>query len=376
MNTVIPIENGNVLVAIRGFLRRLLETKVLDALYVPLDTGSTVVPALVTDPARLSLADPLAPIMPINGARAVSALTGKHAPARIGAVLRSCEIRALIELVKLQQATLKSVLLVGVDCPGTYEVARCVERGAWSVERRDISLAEHLSAAKEGRDPSLDGLPLRSACLMCVQPTPEHADIRLHLFGVDTTQGIPVTMPDEIAAQLGMTAAADGAAERQAVAERLIAARRQVREKELAAIRAPMTSDGGIASLFAACIRCHNCMTACPICYCKTCLFKTTSFDHAPEHYLTAARRKGATRLLGDTLLFHMTRMNHMSASCVGCGMCTSACPSEIPVGAIFSAVGAQVQAAFNYMPGRNVDEPLPLITFQANEWTEIGEEK
>ena len=78
--------------------------------------------------------------------------------------------------------------------------------------------------------------------------------------------------------------------------------------------------------------------------------------------------------MLGDTLLFHMTRLNHMSASCVSCGMCTSACPAEIPVGAIFSAIGAGVQAAFDYIPGRSVDEPLPLITFQANEWTAVGE--
>ena len=117
-------------------------------------------------------------------------------------------------------------------------------------------------------------------------------------------------------------------------------------------------------------------MTVCPICYCKTCLFKTASFDHEPDFYLNAARRKGALRMLSDTLLFHMTRMNHMSTSCVNCGMCTSACPSDIPVGAIFSAVGSQVQAVFDYQPGRDITEPLPLITFQEHEWDEVGEEK
>jgi formate dehydrogenase subunit beta len=117
-------------------------------------------------------------------------------------------------------------------------------------------------------------------------------------------------------------------------------------------------------------------MTACPICYCKTCLFKTAAFDHEPEYYFNTAHRKGAARMLGDTLLFHMTRLNHMSASCVSCGMCTSACPANIPVGSIFSAVGEQVQAAFEYVPGHDVTEALPLITFQANEWTEVGEEK
>jgi formate dehydrogenase subunit beta len=56
--------------------------------------------------------------------------------------------------------------------------------------------------------------------------------------------------------------------------------------------------------------------------------------------------------------------------------MCTSACPSDIPVGTIFSAVGSQVQELFEYLPGRDVDEPLPLITFREDEWTEVGEEK
>jgi hypothetical protein len=34
------------------------------------------------------------------------------------------------------------------------------------------------------------------------------------------------------------------------------------------------------------------------------------------------------------------------------------------------------VQEVFEYEPGRSVDEPLPLITFQEDEWTEVGEER
>jgi formate dehydrogenase subunit beta len=372
---MIRVENGDVLTAMRGFLRRLLETGVVDTLFVPLEAdGDAIVPALVTDPARLNLANPLTPVMPINGARAVSVLTGKHAPARLGAVLRPCEIRALIELVKLQQATLEGLTLIGVDCAGTYEVAYFVE----AQREGQFNLADYLAAA--GGGDACVAPTLRLACQMCMQPVPEHADIRLHLFGVDTKQGIPVTLRDEIAAKLetpGDVESGGWSAERgAAVVERLVAARSQVREKELEAIRTRLASDGGMAALFAACIRCHNCMTACPICYCKTCLFKTASFDHQPDYYLNASRRKGAVRMLSDMLLFHMTRLNHMSTSCVSCGMCTSACPSNIPVGTIFSAIGSQVQAAFDYVPGRNVEEPLPLITFQASEWMEVGEEK
>ena len=374
MNTVIPVEDGDVLTAVRGFLQRILEYGVVEALYVPLEVdGGTITPALVTDPARLNQANPLMPIMPINGARAISALTGKHVPAQLGAVLRSCEIRALVELVKLQQATLEGVILIGVDCPGTYELTEYIEKQ----REGHINLTDYLAAAKEGREPTIEGLALRQACQMCTQPVPEHTAIHLHLFGAETSQEIPVTLEDEIAAKLEMSEVADSnPAERQAVVERLISTRSQAREKELAATHAQLTSNGGLSELFATCIRCHNCMTVCPICYCKTCLFKTASFDHEPDFYLNAARRKGALRMLSDTLLFHMTRMNHMSTSCVNCGMCTSACPSDIPVGTIFSAVGSQVQAVFDYHPGRDVDEPLPLITFQEHEWDEVGEEK
>ncbi len=373
MKTMIPVQNNDVLGALRGFLKSFLETGLVDALYVPLETEKgAIVPALVTDPARLERLNPLAPAMPINGARAVSALTGKQPPARLAVLLRPCELRALVELVKLKQASLEGVVLIGMDCPGTFETADYVARK----KSAGFDLAPYLAAAASGQDPSADGLALRQACQMCVLPVPSQAAVSLQLFGADLSAGLPVEIDDALAAKLQMAPVAAEGDKHRAVVEQVVARHRQLREKTLLGIRAQMTSNGGIAGFFDTCIRCHNCMTACPICYCKTCLFRTSAFDHAPEHYLTAAHRKGATRMLGDTLLFHMTRMNHMSASCVSCGMCTSACPSEIQVGAIFSAVGEQVQAAFEYVPGRDLAEPLPLITFQPNEWTEVGEAK
>jgi formate dehydrogenase subunit beta len=372
MKTLLPVENGEVLPALRGLLRRLFESGLVEGLFVPMQAdGGAVQPALVTDPVHLERADPLAPVMPINAARAASFLTGKRAPAKLGLVLRPCELRALVELVKLQQASLENVILIGSDCPGTFELVDYLDKA----RAGGFDLPAYLATTREGLAPELEGMTLRTACRMCVQPAPENADIVLHLFGVDAQQGLPLTLNAEIAAALGLAEASAGEADgRQEVVERLVAGRRQVRQAELAGMRSRLASAEGLSGVFAACIRCHNCMTACPICYCKTCLFKTAAFDHPPEYYLAAARRKGGLRLPGDTLLFHLTRLNHMSVSCVSCGMCTSACPAEIPVGTLFSAVGAQVQEAFGYLPGRDVGEPLPLVTFQANEWTEVGE--
>ena len=80
--------------------------------------------------------------------------------------------------------------------------------------------------------------------------------------------------------------------------------------------------------------------------------------------------------MLADTMLFHLTRLSHMAVSCVGCGMCTSGCPAELPVGLVFRAVGRSLQELFDYLPGRDVEEPLPLITFREDEWTDVGEER
>ncbi len=370
MNTVIPVENKDVLKAVRGFLRSLMVSGAVEALFLPLEVSEGFTqPALVTDVDRLELANPLAMVMPINNARAVSALTGKHAPKRLGAILRPCEMRALIELVKLQQASLENVITIGFDCLGTSKPADYLASGS----REGDSLNDYLAAAKQG-EPLPADLPLRPACQMCIQPEPDQVDIHFHLFGVDPAQGLPVTIQDSLAASLEFLAEpVDGSPDPQAV-EKWIADHRSVREKELASIRARMASNGGFAGLFAACIRCHNCMTACPICYCKTCLFKTAAFDHKPEFYLKAAAHKGAVRMLDDTLLFHLTRLNHMGVSCVSCGMCSAACPEDIPVGTIFTAIGEQIQAAFDYSPGRDVSDGLPLITFQVDEWTQVGE--
>jgi formate dehydrogenase subunit beta len=357
------------LAGVQGFLQRLIQSGVVEAVYVPMRfDGEAIMPALVADPSLLKQADPLTPVMPINGARAVSALTQKHSPARLGEVLRPCEIHALVELVKLQQATLDGLTLISLDCPGTCELSEYQAKSG----DNGFDYEGYLEAARTGSTP--EGLDLRPACQMCTQPVYEAADIHLQIFGADVKSGIPVGLRDDIAAQLGETVDNQPNEGRKQVVEQLINRREQSRQAELAGIRKRITSNGGMAELFATCQRCHNCMTVCPICYCKTCLFRSESMNHLPEYYLSAARRKGAIRLLSDTLLFHMTRLTHMQLSCVSCGMCTSACPSDIPVGAIFSAIGEQVQATFDYHPGRDVGEALPLITFQANEWTEVGE--
>ena len=67
MKAFIPVENGDTLGAVQGVLRKLLESDLIDALMVPMRTRSdSVTPALITDPALLDQADPLALVYPVN----------------------------------------------------------------------------------------------------------------------------------------------------------------------------------------------------------------------------------------------------------------------------------------------------------------------
>jgi formate dehydrogenase subunit beta len=380
---IIPVENRDTLKAVRGFLKALLESGVVDLIMTPMRSpAGTVVPALVSDPVMLEAADPLAPVMPVNGSTLAGKLSVKEPRARVAVVLRSCELRALVELTKMQQASLDDLTLVAVDCAGTSSVAvhQRLNAGRNGSSAELPLWREYFEAAEHPENPKNE---LRLACKICEQPVfnglrPQ--DIAIQLLGYDTGQELRLTLPDELACKiaekmgLDQPARQEPAGERQQAVDRLVSARIAERDAEFTAMRARLEGEEGLAGVFAACIRCHNCMTVCPICYCKTCVFKSAIFDHEPMQFVNWARQKGAFRLPSDTVLFHMTRLNHMALSCVGCGMCTEACPSELPVGTVFRAIGQRVQSTFEYSPGQNVEHPLPLVTFEADEWTEVGE--
>jgi formate dehydrogenase subunit beta len=369
MRAYIPVENNDTLGAVQALLRKLLESDLMDALMVPMRTPSgTVTPALVTDPALLDQADPLAPVYPINSARVLGWMTQREPRGRIGAVMRSCEIRAMVELVKLKQACLDCVTLIGMDCAGTVDVS------TYMVQIRGNGQGwPELFADPTAFSASSD-IPLRDACQMCERPVYDEAGVTIEFLGYDLTKGFGVTLPDEMGQQLGLEGG--GASnERAEVVAKLTDHRTQRRDAVFAEIRGRLQdSEDGLEGIFAACIRCHNCMTVCPICYCKTCLFKGPVFDHEPIQYVKWAERKGALRLPSDTMLFHLTRLNHMGLSCVGCGMCTSVCPVDLPVGRVFRAVGSSVQAVFDYVPGYEPEQMLPLVAFQEDEWQEVGQ--
>ena len=371
-NAVLEVKEGKLVESINAFLKNLLERELLDALLVPMELPSKnmVAPALVSNPEMLKDANPLAPVMPVSTARVVSSMT-KVAPSqrKVGVVLRPCELRALIELVKLKQASLENLVLIGIDCFGTYSVT---DYGEFCQET-STPTEEFLQRIKGGPDPLL-----REACQVCEYPTPLNADLVIGLIGMGLDKNILIqaTSP-EGEHILEVLELSEGAEEEQKNREdaisKLVASRTENRDKLFSQSQSEATGLENLLSLFAPCVNCHNCRVACPLCYCKECFFDSPTFEWEAEKYLGWADKRGALRMPADSLLYHLTRLNHMVASCVGCGLCQDACPNDIPVFKIFRMVGAKVQEKFDYVPGRSLEEELPLSVFREDELSEVG---
>jgi formate dehydrogenase subunit beta len=118
----INVKDQDILSSLRDFFRSILQLEDVSAILVPqrLPMKNVVMPTLVTDPERLDGVDPLAPIFPVNTAKVVSRLTRKPTGGKVAVVLRSCEIRAFIELVKLKQGYMDEIVIIGIDCLGAY----------------------------------------------------------------------------------------------------------------------------------------------------------------------------------------------------------------------------------------------------------------
>ncbi|QTA85135.1 Coenzyme F420 hydrogenase/dehydrogenase, beta subunit C-terminal domain [Desulfonema magnum] len=370
----IEVKNQDLLASLRSLLKSVLEMEDVSAMLIPqhLPMKNVVMPVLVNDPEYLDDADPLAPAFPMNAAKIVSRLTRKPMGGKVVAVLRPCEIRAFVELVKLRQARTEELIIIGTDCLGTYnnkDYFRFLEK------KGTESTALFYRNVLSGKGAAMEDIDLSPACKSCEFPIPVAADMLIGLVGVDTEKHFMVQSltprGEALFNNLNLSEAEEPSA-RKAAVQSLIAERVAYRDKMFAETAEATNSVEKLTTYLANCVNCYNCRVACPVCYCKECVFVTDVFNHEPSQYLKWAARKGAIKMPTDTVFYHITRLAHMSTACVGCGQCSNACPNDIPVMELFRTVSHQTQKAFNYEPGRSLDEEAPLSVFREAEFEEV----
>lgn len=361
--SILEVSDGDTLGAVRELLKSLFMNGIVDALLVPVEVPSAdqVAPKLVGDPRLVDNANPLAPVMRLNSASLMSRVPSGKGASHIGAVLRPCELRAVIELAKAGTVGLDRFVLIGIDCLGTYEREAYAQIARASLYHHSPT-DEMLRWTRQG---PIAPYRLRSACQICERFVPENADIAIGMIGLNVRDRLMVEMRPEIAEKMHLPA---GEAERRDKALARLTSIRHQRRTEALAKTSQMISDlPSLFALLAPCTACFECLYVCP--------FQTThAFKPLRENELKATGRRDLPSGEGWMGREHeggpfgeLIELSHRAVSCIGCGMCESACPNHVPLTAIQGVLGRKAREEFNYVPGRSVKEKLPWASRGTN---------
>jgi formate dehydrogenase subunit beta len=301
--------HGQPLTTIQKFLTRLFERADVLGMIAPIRPPGTaqVEARFVQTAPALRHVDPFAPVMRCNAAKLAAELAQEHPTDRLGAVLRPCEVRALVELDRREGLDFSRFLIVGVDCVGTFPVEDYAARASFA-GGADALTNEVLQFARSG---GLGVNRYRVACQMCDTHMPEGVDLILNVFGLATHEMLLVTVrKDALIDQLGLAEITDGPADPARVWEHVqahnVVTARRVRNRERFMQALPQTLPRNLTDLavhLATRATCHECFKACPLV--DSSLDLTGSDDAAVQ-------------------------LSRWLDSCVECGMCEQACPRHL----------------------------------------------
>ncbi len=354
---------------VQDLLKHLLESGKVKAIFtlkaLPENkNGEAVSYSLFTSVDAVAQSAPLFPLMSRNAAGLLSLLTQKsEAPVPTAVLARPCELRAFVELVKRIKGNMDNLFLISSTCGGVYPTKMAVGGGVKN------DLPNYWSAVNSGEIPA----NIRPICKGCEEFVPFTADMTILVVGSnDASKECSIFLNTPKAEEFAQ--GLDGNVTDQELPADKIQQMREARgaEKKKLYEEAGIGSLGlkGLTEIFSKCINCRGCRTACPICYCDLCTIDSQNFAYQlTESEIT---QKGGMRVPTGTVYYHMTRLAHVTISCVGCGSCEDACPVDIPLAPIFKKVGESVQAIFDYVPGKDPDEEIPLKTFELDELTEV----
>ncbi len=352
---------------VKEVLKFLLEKERVRAVFTlrKISGNGAVSYSLVTDPSAIETCLPLYPLMPTNAAKSLSRLTSRESLSEPMAVLvRPCELRAFVELVKLEQGSLENMLIISSTCGGVYPLKMAVTN---SIDR---NLEKYWNSLKISEIPS----GIRPTCQGCEHFLPYTSDLTVALIGEDIDTSCSLFLNTEKAEKLlkGIEGEILDQEPRSEAMESLKEKRISEREKLFSHLDLENRGLEGLIQVYGKCIGCHGCSNVCPLCYCTLCFFDSKVNELNSLSYEGEMKKRGGIRVPPKTIFYHLGRLSHVSISCVGCGACSDVCPVDIPLSTVFLKLGKAVQEVYDYLPGRSPDEKIPLQMFKEEELAEF----
>lgn len=362
--------NENTQKGINEFLKLLINKEKVKGVFSlkKINIEGDIAYSLITDPEDLKDAVPFYPLMPVNAGKLLSRFTLKGSSKKpVIAVLKPCELRGFVELIKRQQGSLENLYLISFTCGGVYPSKLSLD----GTIEKNISL--YWNEVKNGNILS----DIRPVCKSCTEFYPYTADFVVDLIdnkNIDKQFNLSITSKkgEELIKDFDIKSSENIIDQKKL--DKYLSKREIEKEKIFSEINKKMKGIDGLVDIFGRCIGCHGCSKVCPVCYCTLCEFDSANSEYEPSNYDSELKRRGGIRVPPGILYYHLGRLTHIGISCVACGSCEDVCPVDIPIAVIFKKVGESVQKMFDYIPGKNVEEEIPLVTFEQEEFAEIEE--
>jgi formate dehydrogenase (coenzyme F420) beta subunit len=301
---------------------------------------------------------------------------------KIAVAVKGCDAKAILELIKRNKIDRNDILLIGLNCSGTFPPVNTrqfireichedpdtlkvlsIRNGRFSLDFDEKEVEYSLDQIEEA------GYGRRDCCRRCDTPIPHQCDLACGTWGVIGDDASNLTLVEECTSKgeklLRMAEASGiihlipanqkGIDSRIRIENAMLTLSDKYKKVEFSRIGTGLSALNWIIDETSRCIKCYQCTQACPLCLCDDCQTK--------KPWLV---RPGQ---IPPPLMFHLVRFSHVADSCVNCGQCQDRCAMDIPITLMMHYLQNELEQTFGYHPGDIEGMPVVAKVNQFEEW-------